>query len=67
MKHSSDHTLEGLKLFPLFAWAILIMFAWFTYTLTVQLNSLATSLETTATINAAILENLSSTTPTLPK
>lgn len=58
MNKTSDRSIESFKLFPVFAWAIFIMFAAFAYTLTNKLNDVAASLEETAATNAAIAESL---------
>lgn len=62
MKKTTDHSIESQKLFPVFAWAILLMFTGFVYLLTIQLQDVADSLVTTAAINAAIVEGIQSAT-----
>ena len=64
MKTGADRSIEGLKLFPAFAWGIVILFAGFVYTLTLELRSVADTLETTASINAAIVDSI--TPPVTP-
>jgi len=58
MKNNSDRSLESLKLFPFFAWAVFIMFAVFVYTLTNQLDGVTSTLEETTATNATITESL---------
>lgn len=44
-KSSSDHTLESFKLYPYVAWALIIGFAVFVYTITTNLKAAASDLQ----------------------
>lgn len=43
-KSSGDHTLESFKIYPYIAWALIIGFAVFVYTITTNLKAAASDL-----------------------
>lgn len=63
MKDSSRRSLEGLKVFPIIAWTILFSFAYFVYTMVLELRSITAELQvSTERLERAVAEDPSMVT-----
>jgi len=63
VKDSSRRSLEGLKVFPIIAWTILFSFAYFVYTMVLELRSITAELQvSTERLERAVAEDPSMVT-----
>ena len=54
---TSKRSLEGLRIFPYFAWALIGLFALFVYNLTEEVSAITEQLQTTRLEQAERLQN----------